>query len=57
MEYFCTPFSVTELQSYEVFQWRGFGNRNKVQVFDTLQVSTILKSNLMRLYSPVDLTG
>ena len=29
----------------------------KVQVFDTPQVSTVLRSNLMRLYSPVDLTG
>ena len=30
---------------------------SKVQVFDTPQVSTVLRSNLMRLYSPVDLTG
>ena len=29
----------------------------KVQVFDTPQVSTVLRSNLMRLYFPVDLTG
>ena len=29
----------------------------KVQVFDTPQVSTVLRSNRMRLYSPVDLTG
>ena len=28
-----------------------------VQVFDTPQVSTVLRSNLMRLYFPVDLTG
>ena len=28
-----------------------------VQVFDTPQVSTVLRSNLMWLYSPVDLTG
>ena len=31
--------------------------KSKVQVFDTPQVSTVLRSNLMRLYSPVDLTG
>ena len=30
---------------------------SKVQVFDTPQVSTVLRSNLMRLYFPVDLTG
>ena len=29
----------------------------KVQVFDTPQVSTVLRSNLMRFYLPVDLTG
>ena len=31
--------------------------KSKVQVFDTPQVSTVLRSNLMRLYFPVDLTG
>ena len=30
---------------------------SKVQEFDNPQVSTVLRSNLMRLYSPVDLTG
>ena len=30
---------------------------SKVQVFDTPQVSTVLRSNPMRLYFPVDLTG
>ena len=32
-------------------------SKSKVQEFDTPQVSTVLRSNLMRLYSPVDLTG
>ena len=31
--------------------------KSKVQVFDTPQLSTVLRSNLMRFYSPVDLTG
>ena len=31
--------------------------RSKVQVFDTPQVSTVLRSNLMRLYFSVDSTG
>ena len=29
----------------------------KFLLFDTPQVSTVLRSNLMRLYFPVDLTG
>ena len=32
-------------------------SEKKVQVLDTPQVSTVLRSNLMRLYFPVDLTG
>ena len=31
--------------------------KSKVQVFDTPQVVNCLRSNLMRLYFPVDLTG
>ena len=31
--------------------------KSKVQEFDAPQMSTVLRSNLMRLYSPVDLTG
>ena len=31
--------------------------QSKVQEFDTPQVVTVLRSNLMRLYFPVDLTG
>ena len=38
-------------------QYKCCESKSKVQVFDTPQVSTVLRSNLMRLYSPVDLTG
>ena len=32
-------------------------SKSKVHVFDTPQVVNCLRSNLMRLYFPVDLTG
>ena len=35
----------------------GIYCESKVQVFDTPQVVTVSRSNLMRLYLPVDLTG
>ena len=38
-------------------EWIKVKVKSKVHVFDTPQVSTVLRSNLMRLYFPVDLTG
>ena len=40
-----------------LFSIKSLFKKSKVQIFDTPQVSTVLRSNLMRLYLPVDLTG
>ena len=51
-------FNPTPLTSVHLWlMFLPFAVKYKVQVFDTPQVSTVLRSNLMRLYFPVDLTG